>query len=137
MAIGTMQDFLNDIDGEEDTLQKLLEHGRDGGSRNMSAVYMMAELKLKRGEYAQAEALIREVLPFLLSHKALGVDSPQVLAAKRRLIRALWMMGRKEEAETLISEVQALVEGMENSQSVKYQDEEREMLRDLVADLKA
>lgn len=137
VAITTLLKFLDDDrQYEEETLRYLMNHGKTGG-KNMTGVNMLAHFKTRTGEYAEAEALVREVLPFLRSHEMLGIDSPQVFGSTRLLIRALWMQGKRDEAQSLIEQTSVLIEGMGSSIFVKYQDDERKMLQDLVEELKA
>jgi hypothetical protein len=133
LGIQTMQKYL-DAPEQAERL-RMLETSE--GDRRVPWLNMLAEFKLKHGEYAEAERLEREVLPWMQKHEKLGIDSPQALGTTRRIIEALWKQGgsKVDEARRLAEETAELVEAMGPSKFVKYQEEERQMLRDLVAEL--
>ncbi|KAJ7361145.1 hypothetical protein DFH08DRAFT_366501 [Mycena albidolilacea] len=134
LGIETMQKNL-DMPEEAETLRIMLETSE--GDRRVSWLNMLAGFKLRHGEYAEAERLEREVLPWMQKHERLGVDSPQALGTTRTIIEALWKQGgsKVDEARRLAEETAVLVEAMGSSKFAKYQEEERQMLRDLVAEL--
>jgi len=77
------------------------------------------------------------VLPFLQTAERLGKDSPQALGTTRTIIEAPWKQGGNKvmKAHRLAEETGELMEAMGTSKFAKYQEEERQMLRDLVAQL--
>jgi len=136
LGIQTMQSQLG-MPEEADTLRVMLETSQ--GNQRVSWLNMLGGFKLRQGEYVEAERLEREVLPFMQTHERLGKDSPQALGTTRRIIEAMWKQGgsKVEEARRLAEETAELVEGLRTSKFAKYQEEERQMLRDLVAQLES
>lgn len=129
-----VQKLLGLTEEEEESLNLLMKHGRDG-KRNMSGVNMMVGFMMDQKRYHEAEILAREVLPWLQGHAMLGKDSPQALGCLRRLVECIWEQGQVEEAEEMLDEYRGLVERMGEGKFGKYQDDERESLRELVCEL--
>ncbi|KAI0123624.1 hypothetical protein BJ170DRAFT_639816 [Xylariales sp. AK1849] len=131
LGIATIQKFLARPREEEEIIRTLL--ATTEGMARVSWLNMMADLSLRNGDYASAEAAAREVLPVMQTHEKCGPDSPQAFGTTRIIIRSLWKQGgsKEDEAKRLLEETFALIEGMGDSKFVKYQDEEREMLQDL------
>lgn len=107
------------------------------GEINMSAVNMLANLKEEQGFFSEAEDLARKVVPFF--DAKMGPDSPPSQGTRRCLIRCIWKAGKPEEAKELAEETSLIIDAMgENkSQYVKYQDDERQYLEELMADLES
>lgn len=105
------------------------------GEVNISAVNMLANLKEEQGFFAEAEELARKVVPFF--DDKMGPDSPPSQGTRRCLIRCVWKAGKPEEAKRLAEETRMIIDAMgeKNSQYVKYQDDERQYLEELMADL--
>ena len=59
----------------------------------------------------------------------LGKESPQAINVRRILVRAVWGQGqpRRHEAEELLAEIEALVDGMADGKFGVYQQEERRL----------
>ncbi|CAN8100026.1 unnamed protein product [Discula destructiva] len=131
LGIETLQKFLGLFEDEAGTIRMMLS--KTEGDARVPWLNMLAGLDLRNGNFAEAEGLAREVLPWMQKHVKLGVDSPQAFGTTRVLIESLWKQegSKQEEARSLIEETSVLIEGMADSKFVKYQDEEREMLRDL------
>lgn len=139
LGIQTMQSHLNLTKDEAWTIRRMLETTTEGFNVRMPWPNMLAALDLKNGDFAGAEKVAREVLPWMQSHEKLGVDSPQAFGTTRTIIEAAWRQGgmKKEEARWLIEETSALIEGMGADKFGKYQDDERQMLQDLTDKLEA
>ncbi|KAI3397225.1 hypothetical protein diail_11104 [Diaporthe ilicicola] len=107
------------------------------GEINMSAVNMLANLKEEEGLYAEAEDLARKVVPFF--DGKMGPDSPPSQGTRRCLIRCIWKAGKPEEAKRLAEETRLIIGAMgeKKSQYLKYQDDERQYLQELMADLES
>lgn len=107
------------------------------GEINISAVNMLANLKEEQGSYAEAEDLARKVVPFF--DEKMGADSPPSQGTRRCLIRCIWKAGKPEEAKRLAEETRLIIDAMgENkSQYLKYQDDERQYLEELMTDLES
>ncbi|KAK2599609.1 hypothetical protein N8I77_011348 [Diaporthe amygdali] len=135
LGIETLQKFLGLYEEEAETIRTMLSTME--GDARVPWLNMLADLDIRNGNFVEAESLAREVLPWMQKHVKLGVDSPQAFGTTRMLIQCLWRQGggKKEEAESLITETSALIEGMAGSKFAKYQDEERQMLLDLKAEL--
>ncbi|KAK5994533.1 hypothetical protein PT974_05011 [Cladobotryum mycophilum] len=131
LGIATMQKFLAMPKEEEETIRTLVETTE--GRAQVSWQDMMADLSLRNGNFASAEATAREVLPVLQTHEKCGQDSPQALGTTRTLIASMWKQGgvKEDEARVLLQETFALIDGMGDGKFAKYQEEEREMLQDL------
>ncbi|KAJ6520401.1 hypothetical protein C8R45DRAFT_887674 [Mycena sanguinolenta] len=134
LGIETMQSHLR-LPEEGDTIRAMLDTSE--GSLRLSWLNMLAGFKLRQGEYAEAERLERELLPWMQTDARMGKDSPQALGTTRRIIEAMWKQGgsKVEDARRLIEETGELVEAMGTSKFAKYQEDERQMLRELVAQL--
>jgi hypothetical protein len=135
MAIQTIQTRLNLISEAEATTRLFYTTPNKQGKRNMNGVNYMAGFCAEYGPYAEGEALARELIPFL--RDLLGNDSPQRFGATRGLIKCLWKGGKVDEARSVLKETQLLIDGMDDSKYVKYQQDERIQFRDLAAELEA
>ncbi|KAK7722633.1 hypothetical protein SLS64_001170 [Diaporthe eres] len=107
------------------------------GEVNISAVNMLANLKEEQGFFEEAEELARKVVPFF--DDKMGADSPPSQGTRRCLIRCIWKAGKPEEAKRLAEETRLIIDSMgdKNSQYVKYQDDERQYLEELMTDLES
>lgn len=107
------------------------------GEVNISAVNMLANLKEEQGSYAEAEDLARKVVPFF--DEKMGADSPPSQGTRRCLIRCIWKAGKPDEAKRLAEETRLIIDAMgENkSQYLKYEEDERQYLEELIADLES
>ncbi|KAK0730264.1 hypothetical protein B0H67DRAFT_561167 [Lasiosphaeris hirsuta] len=134
LAIYTSQNELK-LPEARYTLQLMLDNS--SGDARVPWLNMMAAYNIDQGDYAQGEKMEREVLPWMQNHPRLGVDSPQALGTMRRIAVAVWKQGREAEARALITEMEALVEGLSAGPSkfVKYQEDERGELRKVVYEL--
>ncbi|KAK2603900.1 hypothetical protein QQS21_003935 [Conoideocrella luteorostrata] len=135
LGIATIQQFLDRPKDEEETISKLI--ATTEGRIQYSWLNMMSGLSLRSGNFASAEAAAREVLPVMQTHEKCGPDSPQALGTTRTIIASMWKQGgaKEDEARRLAEETSALIEGMGCSKFAKYQEEEREMLRELTEKL--
>lgn len=137
LGIQTMQKFLGLSVEEAQTIRKTLDTTE--GDARIPWLNMLSDLDLRNGDYAEAETLSQEVLPWMQNHAKLGKDSPQAFGTTRIMIQSKWKQGgsKEDEARELIQATFALIGGMGESQFAKYQDDEREMLQDLQAKLEA
>jgi len=137
LGIETMQRFLDLPQEEAQTIRLML--ATTTGSARFSWLNMLSELTLRNKDYAEAESLAREVLPWIQTHEKMGVDAPQAFGTTKILIECLWKQGgaKRDEARLLLDETFVLIDSMGKSRFSKYQEEEREMLRDLKARLEA
>ncbi|KAK7063718.1 hypothetical protein R3P38DRAFT_2819952 [Favolaschia claudopus] len=135
LGIQTMQSQLKMLPEEAETLRIMLATSQ--GNSRLSWLNMTAAYKLQIGEYAEAEALERQVLPWMQTSERMGPDSPQALGTTRRIIEAMWKQGGSKvgEARKLAAETAELIEAMGTSKFAKYQDEERQMLQEVLAQL--
>ncbi|KUI73819.1 hypothetical protein VM1G_09648 [Cytospora mali] len=135
LGIKTMQKLLGLSNDEAQTIRAIL--ATTEGDARVPWLNMLSDMDLRNGDFAEAEVLAREILPWMQHHEKLGVDSPQAFGTTRILIKALWKQGGDKEAEArrLVAETTTLIERMGQDRFGKYQDEERQMLRDLVAEL--
>ncbi|KAK3362526.1 hypothetical protein B0T25DRAFT_626938 [Lasiosphaeria hispida] len=134
LAIYTSQNELK-LPEARDTLQLMLDNS--SGDDRVPWLNMMAAYTIDQGDYVQGEKMEREVLPWMQNHPRLGVDSPQALGTMRRITVAVWKQGREVEARGLVTEMEALVEGLSvgPSKFVKYQEDERQELGKVVDEL--
>lgn len=135
LGIETMQKQLGLVDEEAATIRTVLAATR--GDARVPWLNMLAHLDLRGGNFAEAEAMAREVLPWMQTHAKLGMDSPQAFGTTRTIIESVWRQGgdKEDEARRLIEETFALIENMGGGKFEKYQDDERQELRDLVSRL--
>jgi hypothetical protein len=135
LGIETLQKFLGLFEEEAETIRTMLSTME--GDARIPWLNMLADLDIRGGNFAEAEALAREVLPWMQNHVKLGVDSPQAFGTTRTLIQSLWRQGggKKEDAQSLFKATSELIDGMNESKFAKYQDEERQMLTELKAEL--
>ncbi|RAQ50231.1 hypothetical protein AFGD_011601 [Aspergillus flavus] len=120
---------------QKETLLKLV-HNPGPSGQDVAALQNLATLYEETGEHAQAEKLAKETLPLLRQHPALGQDSPQSLGSLRILIKALWKQGKEKEAEQVIQEASASIDRLAGGKFSDVQQEEKEALETVVADLK-
>ncbi|KAI1756193.1 hypothetical protein F4782DRAFT_485157 [Xylaria castorea] len=120
---------LGDLGGAEEIARLMVERRKDG---NPQYLHQLAGILLDRGQYAEAESTERKVQPWLI--EKLGKDSPQALSATRIIVLSMWKQGvsRHAEARKLIDELQDIVNGMAIGKYTVYQDEERELLKELM-----
>jgi hypothetical protein len=101
LAVAGIQHELGDLAGQEQTLRMLIKKRKDASS--LSHLHSLSGLLLEQGRYAEAknqEAAVREWLD-----GKLGREAPQSLSARRIIAQAVWMQGRRDEAERLIAEI--------------------------------
>ncbi|KAK3627171.1 hypothetical protein LTR56_019385 [Elasticomyces elasticus] len=135
-ASGSISKALGDTSAFTATMRELYEVDLNGG-KDMSALYNLSILLEEAGDYAEAEASAREVLPWLQSHATLGHDSPQALGCMRMLVNCSWKQKKYEEAEEWIEKCKATIENMTQGPMKKYVNEEEVELADVVERLKA
>jgi len=136
LSLYTMNLNLDRLDACEAVLREWADRGTTDIARAVTR-NMLSTVKEKQGHYAEAEALARGVLPWMQTHERLGVDSPQAFGTTRSIIRAVWKQGRYAEAEVLVDDYDRLVDNMGDSKFVKYQDDERRYLAELMEQLRA
>ncbi|KAJ5534390.1 hypothetical protein N7527_000644 [Penicillium freii] len=104
---------------------------------NIVPLHMLAEHLVKVGKHKEAEETELPVCEWMDSRPHLGKTSPQALNARRIIARALWGQGpsRRPEAEELVAMIYSLVDGMGESKFGVYQEEERKLNEDIVAQL--
>lgn len=124
-----------DLEKQEKVLLQLVGNPSPNGP-DLPALQNLAALYEDKGEHAKAEKLARETLPLLQGHPVLGKDSPQSLGSLRILINALWKQGKTEEAEQVIQEARSSIDNLEGGQFAAYQQEEKDALDKVVAELK-
>ncbi|KAL2825483.1 hypothetical protein BDW59DRAFT_161710 [Aspergillus cavernicola] len=61
---------------------------------------------------------------------------PQALGSLRTLVKVLWKQGKTAEAEEYVGQARASIDNLAGTQFAKYQQEERDALDRVVADLK-
>lgn len=135
VAIVTMQHELGRSADEERTLNDMLGHPKPGDERSYSALNMLARLMEEQGRHAEAEQAALLVRPWMEAHPQVGRGSPPAMGNLRTILRAVWKQGRHEDARALRAEMSGLVEGMGETKFAQYQEEERQMLGELVAEL--
>ncbi|KAH8601126.1 hypothetical protein B0O99DRAFT_681159 [Bisporella sp. PMI_857] len=97
--------------------------------------HYLAALLEETGQYDEAIELAR---PITTNHDAkLGPDSPQAHGSRRTLAKALWKQGKREEAETVIKEIQENIKASASGKYAAYQVEEQRILDDFVNELQA
>ncbi|KAF2733370.1 hypothetical protein EJ04DRAFT_397825, partial [Polyplosphaeria fusca] len=91
--------------------EQLAQHRAD--TSNLSYNHNLAGLLVERGgtgDLERAQKMAREVQGWL--EGKLGVDAPQVMGARRTVMRAVWGLGRWGEAGVLRGEMEGLIKGM-------------------------
>ena len=101
----------------------------------MSHHHHLASLMEETGQYEEAIDTENPVLALI--DAKLGVDSPQSLGGNRIIARALWKLGRKREAEGLISQVWKNIELSSTGRFAAYQEAEKRITEELVNGLQA
>lgn len=122
---------LNDQDEEESIAMELIERNDDKSDK--LALHLLAGLREQQGRYAEAEGMLKEVLPWMVGHELLGEDSPQALSVRRRLIKCAWKQGKKEEVREMTEKTSVLVEEMGGGKFACYQEDERKYLAEMVS----
>ncbi|KAL2126157.1 hypothetical protein VTI74DRAFT_1585 [Chaetomium olivicolor] len=92
---------------------------------------------VRSGKYKEAEETERTVCAWMDTQLSLGKDSPQAINARRIIARALWGQGtpRRADAEALLAEIKEIVDGMGSGRFSVYQEEERRLNRQMLAEL--
>ncbi|TVY57994.1 hypothetical protein LSUE1_G009136, partial [Lachnellula suecica] len=84
-----------DDPGIEQTIRMLIARNKDPA--NLSYNHNLTGVLLRKGKFAEAEAMEVDVPAFL--DGKLGRDSPQSLSSRRMIAHAVWKQGRRAEAE--------------------------------------
>jgi hypothetical protein len=136
LGIETMRKHLDLPKEEAQTIRTMLSTTE--GNARIPWLNMLANLDLRNGDFVEAEALAREMLPWMQTHEKLGLDSPQASETTRTIIESIWKQGEAKEGEArrLIEETYALIDSMGGGKFEKYQGDERDLLGDLVSNLK-
>lgn len=135
LALETMHHSLGQFVEEERILKAMLEHPGPGQERHWSALNMMARLLSDQGRHAEAEQSLREVKTWMESHPQIGRGSPPAMGNLRMLLTAVWKQGRYDDGRKIHEEMQQLIDDLDDTKFVQYQEEERQMLKDLMAEL--
>ncbi len=134
-AIEVLQSELGRLADAERTIRMIVD-GRPGDNH---ALHILAGhlVKVGVGKYAEAEEVERPVLAEMVARPTLGPDSPQAINARRFLAKALWGQGpsRRAEAEAEVAEIKAIVDRMGEGRFGVYQDSEREINEQMMADM--
>ena len=91
-ALSTIERYLGNTAAEEAIMREAYENGPNS-KKNLSALHSLSAIMEERGEYAEAERMAREVLPFMQGHAMLGNDSPQALGSMKILKRVFGSRG--------------------------------------------
>jgi len=128
-----IQDMLG-LPEAEDTVRMLVAKAK---GRNIVPGHMLAEYLAKNGKYREAEETERPVLAWMEGSPGLGRDSPQAINARRIMVKALWGQGqeRRGEAESMLAELEEIVDRMGGGKFGVYQEEERSLNRQMMAQL--
>jgi hypothetical protein len=134
-GIYVLQDKLG-LPEAEQTVRMLVARRPDDDS-DVRPPHLLADYLVRAGKYVEAEETERPVVAWMDTRGHLGRDSPQALSARRVLVKALWGQGasRRAEAEALLEEVEGIVDGMGAGRFGVYQEEERRLNRELLAEL--
>lgn len=128
---GELELLDEEIKAEEQVIEKR-------GDKSIPAhAHGLAYLLSKRGlpgDFEKSEELERNAIEWFDVN--LGKDSPQALSVRRVIATAVWGQERYTEAEGLIAEMFQLIEGSKTGEYGVYQDEERQLVNELVEELK-
>ncbi|KAI9810839.1 MAG: hypothetical protein M1827_006046 [Pycnora praestabilis] len=115
-ALAMVQTELDEDDRAEKTYRKMLEaYEKTGGPNRAFAVMNNLAFVLNRqGKYAEAEQILRKLLPPLQERG--GRDTPQALGCMRKLMEAVGGQGRYEEAKEINVEGFELVGKMDGEE---------------------
>lgn len=130
-SISSMDNFVGDHSHDEELAREFYENGPNG-TKDMSALIMLAHIQLRAGKLSDAEATAKQVLPWIQDHEKLGPDSPQALGSMRLLVTCIWQQGRQAEAESWVEKCKESIERLGRSQFAKYYEEEKEELESVV-----
>lgn len=129
-----MEDKL-DLQEAEQTIRMLVARTQD--QSDVRPPHMLADHLIKIGKYKEAEDTERPVCAWMDTRPRLGKSSPQAINARRIIARALWCQGppRRAEAVALLAEINEIVDGMGGGRFGIYQEEERRLNREMMAEL--
>ncbi|KAH8682057.1 hypothetical protein BX600DRAFT_447697 [Xylariales sp. PMI_506] len=131
LGISTIQDLLERFDDQEMTVRMLCDRRKD--KNNLSHFHSLSVILLRKQQFADAEKTEIPVLKWL--EKLLGSDSPQALGSRRIIARAVWQMGRIEEAKEMFLEVKKLIEASGNGKYALYQAEQLQTTEEMISKL--
>ncbi|KAE8452039.1 hypothetical protein EG329_002204 [Mollisiaceae sp. DMI_Dod_QoI] len=129
LAMSTVEFFLENYDDEEVIVREMYENGPDG-TKSMSALHQLSAVMEKTRRYTEAEAMAKEVLPWMQGHELLGRDSPQALSGLRILATSVWKQKRYVDGEEWMSRYERTIDDMKNGKFGKYEDAERKLYTD-------
>jgi len=124
LAMGTMECFLENYDRQE-IIAREMSDGAPDKNKRMSALHQLSGIMEKTERYSEAEAMAKEVLPWMQGHELLGRDSPQALSCMRTLASSIWKQKRYVEGGEWMDRYGRMVDDMENGKFGKYKDSER------------
>jgi len=128
-----MQSALGQKAEEEKLCRELAARSEE--KDNLKSQHYLSFVLEERGYFAEAEKIALSLKPRI--DKELGEDSPQVVGCRKIVARAVWKLGRKEEARELIREVFLLIDRMGDGKYAVYQEGNRLMLEGMVKELEA
>jgi len=130
-ALAMVQTELGQNAQAEQNYRKLLEisERQKGPNTSWAAMSNLSWILNKQGKYAEAEGILRRLLPRLQSR--MGKDSPQALGCLRHLMEAMGGQGRYAEA------MEMNLEGLEmvGNMAEEYKPEEVEAMKEMKAQL--
>jgi len=97
--------------------------------------HYLSSLMEETGQYEEAVETETPVLALL--DEKMGVDSPQSMGGRRIIAKALWKMGKRGEAEEMITQVWKNIELSAKGKFAVYQEEEKRITEELLSELQA
>ena len=138
-GIYTMQNVIDLPEAEQTVRMLVATRPAQNFESNVVPPHMLADHLVKIGKYEEAEEIERPVLVWMDAKPHLGKESPQAINARRIIAKALWFQGlsRRAEAEALVAEIHSISEGMGGGKFGDYQEEEKRINEEMMAEIKS
>ncbi|KAK6442778.1 hypothetical protein LTR95_000981 [Oleoguttula sp. CCFEE 5521] len=116
-------------------LKEMLAKPDPSGKPQIATMHNLATRVAERGDYAEAEMMVLELLPMEETDPRLGPHSPQALSLLRLLTEARYWLGKSELAKESFQRLVKLTDEAKETRFRKYECDEKELIDELVKKL--
>ncbi|OQN98438.1 hypothetical protein B0A48_15708 [Cryoendolithus antarcticus] len=135
MGRATLLPLLGRAEEGDAILKEMLEKPDPSGKPQIATMHNIASRVAERGDYAEAEKMVLELLPMEEIEPKLGPHSPQALSLLRLLTEARYRLGKSELAKESFQRLVKLTEEAKDTKFRKYEADEKELNDELIKKL--